>query len=109
IKSCSSLESACAEKSHLDGLHCKKHDVSNKTNLFLNKRLSIAHSRKQPVVTRLCQSPLTNLFFRHKEPSALSLSCILRAIGEERLQPLLDIWSNVPDESRSHIGIEAPG
>jgi hypothetical protein len=85
----------------------KKHDVLHKAYFLLNEGFGVAHTRKQTVVARFGESSLANLFFGDEELAALRLRGILRAIGEKRLQALLDVGCDVDGEGRPHICVEA--
>ena len=93
----SPAEAACDS----DRGHGKKHDVLNKAYFLLHERFGVAHTRKQTVVPRFSESSLANLFFGNEEIAALRLRGILRAIGKEGLQALLDVGCDVDGEGGS--------
>jgi hypothetical protein len=100
-------ESPAEAVSDSDRGYGKKHDVLNKAYFLLNERFGVAHPGKQTVVARFGKSSLANLFFGDEERAALRLRGILRAIGEEGLQALLDVGCDVDGEGRSHICVKA--
>ena len=85
----------------------KKREVINKTDLFLNKGFGVSDTCEQPVVSRFGEGAFADLFFGDEEIAALRLRGVLRAIGEERLQALLDVGCDVDDEGGADVGVEA--
>ena len=58
----------------LDG---EEHDVINKADFFLNKRLSVADPGEEAVVPCRGEGPFADLFFGDEEASALGLRAVL--------------------------------
>lgn len=90
----------------LDGLDGEKYEVINKADLFLNERLGVADAGEEAVVASGCEGALANVFFGDEEGSAVGLRSVLRAVGEEGLEALLDEGRDVHDEGGADIGVE---
>ena len=73
----------------------------------MHEGLGVADTGEETVVTRGGEGSLADIFFGDEEASALRLSGVLRAIGEERLEALLDEWRDVDDEAGTDIRVEA--
>ncbi len=84
----------------------KVHDVINKTDLFLNEGFGVADAGEQAVVAGGGEGALADLFFGDEEAGALRLGAVLRAVGEERLEALLDVRRDVDDEGGADVGVE---
>jgi hypothetical protein len=57
-------------------------------------------------VARRGEGALTDVVFGHEETSSGGLVGVLRAVGEKRLQALLDVWRDIHDEGRADVSIE---
>jgi len=90
----------------LDGLDGQQHQVIYQTDFLLDEWLSITNAGEQAIVAGGGEGALANVVFRNKETDAGGLISVLRAIGEQGLETLLDVWRDVDDEGWPDVGVE---
>ena len=90
----------------LYGLDGKEHEVVDEADFFLDKGFRIAHAGEQAVVARRCEGAFADVFFRHEERATCGLGGVLRSVGEEGLQALLDVGCDVDHERGPDVSIE---
>ncbi len=91
----------------LDGLDGEEHQVFGKAYLFLHEGLGVAYACEEAVVAGCGEGSLADVLFGDEETGASWLLSVLGAVGEEGLEALLDVGSDVDDEGGADVGVEA--
>jgi hypothetical protein len=82
-------------------------EIFDEADFFLHEGFRIANSGEHAVITGEGEGTFADIFFGDEEGVAGGLVGILRAVGEERGEALLDVFGDVDDEGGADVGVEA--